>query len=77
MEYEDRSAMHSSRALWQMAQLRLGPQASCRPHKAPRPPPPPPQAAQDSQEEEDPRMGHGIGQSQDATTHDGVAKIEH
>ena len=34
-------------------------------------------AAQDSQEEEDPCVSHGIGQSQDATAHDGVAEIEH
>lgn len=45
------------------------------PHTAPLPRPP--QAAQDSQEEEDPGVGHGIGQPQDATAHDGVAEIEH
>lgn len=28
MEYEDRRAMQSSRALWQMALIGLGPQAS-------------------------------------------------
>lgn len=59
-----------------MAQLRLGPQASGLAHTAPLPRPTP-QAAQDSQEEEDPCVGHGIGQSQDAAAHDGVAEIEH
>lgn len=37
MEYEDRRAMHSSRALWQMAQLRLGPKASRLPPNNPAP----------------------------------------
>lgn len=37
MEYEDRRAMHSSRALWQMAQLRLGPKASRLPPNTPAP----------------------------------------
>lgn len=75
MEYEERSAMHNNRALQQMAQLRLGPQASRLPPTAPLPRPP--RAAQDSQEEEDPCVGHGIGQSQNAAAHDGVAEIEH
>lgn len=76
MEYEDRSAMHSSRVLWQMGQLRLGPQASYVSHTTPLPPPPGP-GPQDSQEEEDPCVSHGIGQSQDAAAHDGIAEIEH
>lgn len=37
MEYEDRSAMHSSRALWQVAQFRLDPRASHLPHHTPFP----------------------------------------
>lgn len=35
MEYEDRRAMHSSRALGQMAQLKLGPKASFLPPNIP------------------------------------------
>lgn len=34
-------------------------------------------AEQQGQEEEDPRVGHGIGQPQDAAAHDGVAEVEH
>lgn len=30
----------------------------------------------DSQEEDHPSVGHGVGQSQDAAAHDGVAQVE-
>lgn len=31
----------------------------------------------DSQEEDDSSVGHGVGEPQDATPHDGIAKVEH